>query len=80
LPAARSRRCDVQVYDDRDALRPVRNRCRDRVTVGQNGLGVLFNLGKLILTLYAALVVFFLVVLLPVAVLFRVPCGDSFAR
>jgi len=43
------------------------------VTVGQNGLGVLFNLGKLILTLYAALVVFFLVVLLPVAVLFRVP-------
>src|SRR6266566_1677445 len=43
------------------------------VTVGQNGLGVLFNLGKLILTLYAALVVFFLVVLLPIAVLFRVP-------
>ncbi len=43
------------------------------VTVGQNGLGVLFNLGKLILTLYAALVVFFLVVLLPIALLFRVP-------
>ena len=43
------------------------------VTVGQSGLGVLLNLGKLILTLYGALVVFFLVVLLPVAILFRVP-------
>jgi proton glutamate symport protein len=43
------------------------------VTVGTNGLGVLLNLGKLILTLYGALVVFFLVVLLPVALLFRVP-------
>jgi proton glutamate symport protein len=43
------------------------------VTVGQSGLGVLFNLGKLILTLYGALVVFFLLVLLPVALLFRVP-------
>ena len=42
-------------------------------TVGQSGLGVLFNLGKLILTLYGALVVFFLAVLLPVALLFRVP-------
>lgn len=42
-------------------------------TVGQSGLGVLFNLGKLILTLYGALVVFFLAVLLPVAVLFKVP-------
>jgi proton glutamate symport protein len=43
------------------------------VTVGQNGLGVLFSLGKLILTLYGALVVFFLAVLLPVALLFKVP-------
>ncbi len=43
------------------------------VTVGHSGLGVLFNLGKLILTLYGALFVFFLVVLLPVALLFRVP-------
>ncbi len=43
------------------------------VTVGQNGLGVLFNLGKLILTLYGALVVFFLAVFLPVALLFKVP-------
>jgi proton glutamate symport protein len=43
------------------------------VTVAQSGLGVLLNLGKLILTLYAALIVFFLVVLLPTALLFRVP-------
>ena len=43
------------------------------VTVAQGGLGVLLNLGKLILTLYGALIVFFLVVLLPVALLFKVP-------
>jgi proton glutamate symport protein len=43
------------------------------VTIGQSGLGVLVNLGKLVLTLYAALVVFILVVLLPVAVLTRIP-------
>jgi proton glutamate symport protein len=43
------------------------------VTVAQGGLGVLLSLGKLVLTLYGALVVFFLVVLLPVALLFRVP-------
>lgn len=41
-------------------------------TVGQMGLGVLFNLGKLLLTLYVALVVFTLLVLLPSALLFRV--------
>ncbi len=43
------------------------------VTVAQGGLGVLVNLGKLILTLYGALIAFFLLVLLPVAVLFKVP-------
>ena len=37
------------------------------VTVGHSGLDVLKNLGLLVLTLYAALVVFGLVVLLPVA-------------
>ncbi|MGH9595990.1 MAG: dicarboxylate/amino acid:cation symporter, partial [Edaphobacter sp.] len=41
-------------------------------TVGQMGLGVLFNLGKLLLTLYVALIVFTLLVLLPSALLFRV--------
>ncbi|MGH7721187.1 MAG: dicarboxylate/amino acid:cation symporter [Gemmatimonadaceae bacterium] len=43
------------------------------VTVGHSGLGVLINLGKLIITLYVALVVFVLVVLLPAALLAKVP-------
>jgi proton glutamate symport protein len=43
------------------------------VTVGHSGLGVLLNLGKLVLTLYAALVAFILIVLLPISLLFRVP-------
>ena len=43
------------------------------VTVAQGGLGVLLNLGKLVLTLYGALIAFFLLVLLPIAVMFRVP-------
>lgn len=41
-------------------------------TVGQMGLGVLFNLGKLLLTLYIALIAFALLVLLPSALLFRI--------
>ena len=43
------------------------------VTVAQSGLGVLRNLGSLVLTLYVALIVFVLVVLLPVMLLFRIP-------
>ncbi len=43
------------------------------VTVGHSGLGILLNLGKLILTLYVALVFFMIVVLLPVAFFARVP-------
>jgi proton glutamate symport protein len=43
------------------------------VTVAHSGLGVLANLAKLILTLYGALLVFCLVVLLPVALWARVP-------
>jgi proton glutamate symport protein len=42
-------------------------------TVGQMGLGVLVNLAKLLLTLYGALIAFGLLVLLPAALLFRVP-------
>ncbi|MCX6200521.1 MAG: cation:dicarboxylase symporter family transporter [Bacteroidetes bacterium] len=42
-------------------------------TVGHMGLGVLVNLVKLLLTLYAALFVFLLVVLLPVALIAKVP-------
>jgi proton glutamate symport protein len=47
-------------------------------TIGHSGLGVLKNLGMLVLTLYGALVVFLLFVLLPVALLFKVPLLDFF--
>jgi proton glutamate symport protein len=43
------------------------------VTVGKSGLGVLTNLGALVLTLYGAIVVFIVAVLLPIALVFRVP-------
>ena len=42
------------------------------VTIGKNGLGVLFNLGKLVLTLYVALIVFVLVALVPVAMIAKI--------
>jgi proton glutamate symport protein len=42
-------------------------------TVGHMGLGVLFNLGKLLLTIYGALAAFGILVLLPAALFFRVP-------
>jgi proton glutamate symport protein len=42
-------------------------------TVGHGGLGVLYNLAKLVLTLYAALAVLILAVFLPIALLFKVP-------
>ncbi|MBD1209976.1 MAG: cation:dicarboxylase symporter family transporter [Ignavibacteria bacterium] len=41
--------------------------------VGQSGLGVLWNLGKLVLTLYGALAVFILGVLIPIALVARIP-------
>lgn len=49
-------------------------------TVGHNeqGLGVLLNLGKLVLTLYGALIAFGLLVLLPIALIFKVPLRDFF--
>ncbi len=42
-------------------------------TVGHMGIGVLLPLGKLLLTGYAALIAFVLVVLLPIAILARIP-------
>jgi len=42
-------------------------------TVGHLGLGVLVNLGKLLVTLYAALIAFAVLVMWPAALLFRVP-------
>jgi proton glutamate symport protein len=44
-------------------------------TVGQMGISVLLPLGKLVLTAYGALLAFLLVVLLPVALLARIPLG-----
>ncbi len=49
------------------------------VTVSKSGLGVLRNLGILVATLYGSLIVFALFVLLPVALIFRVPLGGSCA-
>lgn len=43
------------------------------VTVGHSGLGVLRNLGVLVLTLYLALVIFVAVALVPVMIIFRIP-------
>jgi len=43
------------------------------VTVGHSGAGVLINLGKMVLTLYGALIVFLVAVLVPVALLARIP-------
>ena len=48
-------------------------------TVGHMGLGVLVNLGKLLLTLYGALALFAVVVLLPAALLFKVPIARFLA-
>ncbi len=45
------------------------------VTVGTSGVGVLRHLGLLIVTLYAALIVFVVAVLVPVALLARIPIG-----
>jgi proton glutamate symport protein len=43
------------------------------VTVGHSGIGVLLGLGKLVLTLYGALIAFALLVLLPIALSARIP-------
>ena len=45
-------------------------------TVGRSGVGVLRHLGALVLTLYGSLLVFALVVLLPIALAFRVPVRE----
>jgi proton glutamate symport protein len=43
------------------------------VTVSHSGIGVVLNLGKLVLTLYGALIVFALVALVPAALIARIP-------
>jgi len=48
------------------------------VTVGSKGIGVLFGLGKLIATMYVASALFVLLVLVPVAILFRIPLAPFY--
>ena len=48
------------------------------VTVASKGAGVLFGLGKLILTMYAAQIIFVVLVLGSVAMLFRIPLGPFY--
>jgi len=43
------------------------------VTVGKSGLGVMINLAKLVGTLYVSLIIFVIVVLVPVALVARIP-------
>jgi len=45
------------------------------VTVGKSGLGVMINLAKLVGTLYVSLIIFVVVVLIPVALIMRIPIG-----
>ncbi|MDZ4834741.1 MAG: dicarboxylate/amino acid:cation symporter [Candidatus Melainabacteria bacterium] len=47
--------------------------CAMAATVGHHGVGVLFSLGKLVGTLYLALLVFVLCVLLPIALFAKIP-------
>src|SRR5438874_4144288 len=47
-------------------------------TIGQNGLGILISLGKLVATLYGALLVFVVVVFIPVMLLARIPVRRFF--
>jgi proton glutamate symport protein len=52
---------------------PVGVACAMAFTVGHGGLSVLWNLGKLVGTLYLALAALILFVFLPIALLFKVP-------
>lgn len=47
-------------------------------TIGKNGPGTLFGLGKLVLTLYGALLLFIAVVLIPALILARIPLKTFF--
>jgi len=48
------------------------------VAVGSKGLPVLINLGKLILTFYACAIFFFLVIFIPVMLIFKIPVKRFF--
>jgi proton glutamate symport protein len=52
---------------------PIGVGCAIAYTVGHMGLGILVNLAKLLLTFYAAILVFILIVLLPIALFIKAP-------
>jgi proton glutamate symport protein len=58
---------------------PIGVGCAMAYTVGHGGLGVLWNLGKLVGTLYLALIVLIGAVFVPIALAFRIPLR-KFAR
>jgi proton glutamate symport protein len=55
---------------------PVRVAAALAYTIAHSGLGVMLSLGKLLLTLYIALIAFALVGMLPAALLARIPLGE----
>ena len=65
--------CDVRVHRARDAVRADRRWWSDRGDRREKRHGVLRHLGALVFTLYGALIAFVLLVLLPIAMAFRVP-------
>ncbi|KAK9710386.1 hypothetical protein K7432_008459 [Basidiobolus ranarum] len=52
---------------------PIGIGCSIAYTIGQSGIGVLVDLGKLMGTLYLSLVIFMLIVFLPIILILRVP-------
>ncbi len=52
--------------------------CKKILSFGHSGLNVLSNLGKLVLTLYGALVFFVLAVFVPVMVIAKIPIKKFF--
>ncbi|KAK9768719.1 hypothetical protein K7432_000402 [Basidiobolus ranarum] len=55
---------------------PVGIGCSIAYTIGQSGIGVLVDLGKLMGTLYLSLIIFMLLVFVPIILILRVPIKD----
>ncbi|ORX99175.1 glutamate-aspartate carrier protein [Basidiobolus meristosporus CBS 931.73] len=55
---------------------PVGIGCSIAYTIGQSGIGVLVDLGKLMGTLYLSLIIFMLLVFVPIILILRVPIPD----
>ncbi|PRP77856.1 glutamate-aspartate carrier protein [Planoprotostelium fungivorum] len=57
---------------------PIGIGCAIAATVGKSGLGVLYNLGKLVASLYLTLLLFIICILLPIIFLARLPVREFF--